>query len=129
MTKSIVMDKYPVCSFNVKKSDTKMENVNQFIEFFKNKIEEDNVAKFISTFEHYEHTSSLEAGEIAPNIKDAKNIIFCFGQKIPNPLIVAVRPRSIGVVEEDDSFTISFMEAPMAPMNDKMISWVEESIK
>ncbi len=129
MTKSIVMDKYPVNSLTIQKSETDSANVDEIIDFFKNKIENDPIAKFIAVFDHYEHTKSLDDGEIADSITDAKNIVFCFGQKIPNPLIMAVRPRSIAVAEEKDSFTISFMEAPMAPMNDKMVSWVKELLK
>ncbi len=125
MTKSIVMDKYPVLSLNIKKTQTSYTNVTQFINYFKDKIQNDPIATFISVFDHYKHTTSLESAEIADNICDAQNIIFCFGQKIPNPLILSVRPRSIAIVEDEDSFTISFMEAPMKPMSEKMQAWVE----
>lgn len=128
MTKSILMDKYPVHSLNIKKTNTKYKNVNELINIFQDKIEQDPIAKFIAIFDHYEHTTSLDNGEIAQTITDAKNIIFCFGQKIPNPLILSVRPRSIAIVEESDSFTISFLEAPMMPLNDKMVSWVKELV-
>jgi len=125
MTESIIMDKYPVNSLSINKADTSYTNTDAIIEYFKDKIDNDPIAKFIAIFDHYEHTNSLESGEIMPSIIDAKNIIFCFGQKIPNPLIMAIRPRSIAVAEEKDSFTISFMEAPMAPMNEKMQNWVK----
>ena len=125
MTKSTVMEKYPVLSLNIKKTETTYTNVSQFTNYFKEKIEQDPIATFISIFNHYEHTTNLESAEIAEGITDAQNIIFCFGQKIPNPLILSVRPRSIAIVEDEDSFTISFMEAPMKPMSDKMQGWVE----
>jgi len=129
MTKSTLLEKYPVKSLTIKKSDTNLENVEQFMEHFKTKIEADIIGKFIAIFDHYEHTTSLEGHEIADGIVDAKNIIFCFGQKIPNPKILAIRPRSIAVVEEKDSFTVSFMQAPMQPINEKMISWVKATLK
>ncbi len=125
MTKSIVMDKYPVLSINIMKEDSPFSGVDQFIAYFKEKVDSDPIATYIAVFNHYEHTSSLENGEMAEGIVDAKNIIFCFGQKIPNPLILSVRPRSIAVVEDKSGFTISFMEAPMAPMSAKMESWVD----
>jgi hypothetical protein len=129
MTKSILLEKYPVLSHNIKKEDTSYTDVAEFINYFKDKIEKDPIAAFIGIFNHFEHTKNLESGEIAKDIHDAQNIVFCFGQKIPNPLILSVRPRSIAIVEDETSFTISFMEAPMAPMSAKMESWVEELSK
>jgi len=128
MTKSIMMDKYPILSKTIKKTDTKFKNVAEFINYFQDKIEKDPIATLISVFNNHAHTASLENGEIADGIVDAQNIIFCFGQKIPNPLILSVRPRSIAVVEDGESFTISFMEAPMQPMSEKMQRWVKELI-
>jgi len=124
--KSILMDKYHIHSKTINKTDTSFTNVTQFLDYFNDKIEKDSIAKFIGIFNHYEHTKSLESGEIADDIIDAQNIVFCFGQKIPNPLILSIRPRSIAIVENNDSFVISFMEAPMLPMNDKMVKWVED---
>ena len=126
MQKSILMDKYHIHSKTMNKTDTSFTNVSQFIDYFNEKIEKDPIAKFIGIFDHYEHTQSLAEGEIADDIKDAQNIVFCFGQKIPNPLILSVRPRSIAIVETNDNFTISFMEAPILPMNEKMVKWVED---
>jgi len=76
-------------------------------------------------FDHYEHTKSI-GGEIAPDIKAAKNIVFCFGPMLPSPAIMAVRPRSIGVAETDNGFVITFLEAPAPQINDKMEGWVKE---
>ena len=50
-------------------------------------------------------------GFIAPEIRDAKIIIFCFGKEIKNPGVMAVRPRSIGVVELEHTFVITFLDA------------------
>ena len=129
MTKSVIMDKYQINSIEIDKVDIEYKNVDEIIKYLEDKIENDPIAKFIAIFDHYEHTKGLESGEISDAITDAKNIIFCFGQKLPNPSIMAVRPRSIAVAEEKDSFTISFMEAPMTPMNDKMVAWVKALIK
>lgn len=129
MTKTTIMDKYPVLSLDIAKKETSFKNVPEILEFFKEKVENDAIAKFIAIFNHYEHTQSLESSTIDPEILDAQNIVFCFGQKIPNALILAVRPRSIAIAEYSDKFTISFMEAPMAPMSEKMESWVKELSK
>ena len=128
MTKSLLMDKYPIVSTTINKESTNCKNISNFLNHFKNKIENDPVAKFITTFSNYEHTSSLEVGEINEEIVDAQIVIFCFGPKIPNPKILAVRPRSIAVVETKANFVISFMEAPNEMMTEKMENWVKEII-
>lgn len=38
-------------------------------------------------FDHYAHTRSLPEGEFAEGIHAAKHIIFCFGLKLPNPVM------------------------------------------
>ncbi len=44
--------------------------------------------------------------------------------RLPDLPVLAVRPRSIGVADLGDRFVISFMEAPMKPVNDAMEAWV-----
>ena len=56
---------------------------------------------------------------------DAKNIIFCFGQAIPNTKILAARPRSIGVAELENSFVIEFLEAPKEQLHETMELWAK----
>jgi hypothetical protein len=56
---------------------------------------------------------------------DAKNIIFCFGKEIPNPKILAVRPRSIGVCEFADKFEINFLEAPKEGLQKELEEWID----
>ena len=62
----------------------------------------------------------------SPKIKDCKIIIFCFGNKLPNGKIAAVRPRSIGVTEYIDKFEIAFLEAPALIANEVMEEWIKE---
>lgn len=69
---------------------------------------------FIGVFDHYAHTQGI-GGEIDPDIKAAVDVIFCFGFALPNPQVLAVRPRSIGVADLGDRFVVSFLEAPMPP--------------
>ena len=122
MTKSILMDKYPVYSLELKKSEVSQTTVSEIIEYFKANIDNHPVAAFIATFDHYKHTQNLD-GDINPDILDAKNIIFCFGKAIPNTKVLAVRPRSIGVVELSDKFVIEFMEAPNEKFHNLMEKW------
>jgi len=83
------------------------------------------VVTYIGEFDHYAHTSSLPDGEIAEDIIAARNIIFCFGIKLPEPTVMAVRPRSIGVTEYKDRFVINFLEPPMPMATEAMENWVK----
>lgn len=124
MRKFTFQEKYPVNSLEVNKNETTFEHVDEIIDYLKEKIDQHKVARFIAIFDHYSHTNELEDGEMSESIMDAKNIIFCFGTKLPIPDVLAVRPRSIGVTELEDRFVISFMEAPMPPANQSMEEWV-----
>ncbi len=125
MKQETLMEKYPVVSMELGKDEITQKSVDELLSYFQECIESDPIATYIAIFDHYAHTSQLESGEIAPEILDAKNILFCFGAKLPNPKILAVRPRSIGVAETANSFVISLMEAPNEPMHLKMEDWVK----
>ncbi len=119
-------DKYPVWSLELKKSEVEQNNVDEIIGYFKDKIESHPIGTLIAVFDHYAHTTSLPEHKVADNIKDLKNIIFCFGKEIPKPIVGAVRPRSISVCELEDSFFISSMDAPNEAMNEVMQNWAKE---
>jgi hypothetical protein len=123
MEKLNVKDKYPVMNLTLKKSELVHDTVDSIIEYYKEKIEANPTAKFIAIFDHYDHTVSLPEHEVAEGIVDAKNIVFCFGQKIPSPMIVGLRPRSIGITDCGDVMHINFLEVPMPPLNELMIEW------
>jgi len=123
---TILMDKYPVSELEVTKEKSKYSSVNEILEYLKEQIERHPVATYIATFDHYTHTKSLgKNGEIDSDILDAKNIIFCFGKQLPKPQLLAIRPRSIGVVEMKDKFLINFMDAPNPQAQEAMISWIK----
>lgn len=124
MKKMVFMDKYPVFTLELDKSEVSQQNVKQIIEYFKSKIDAHPIAKFIAIFDHYTHTQELE-GEINEDILDAQNIVFCFGPAIPNTKILAVRPRSIGVAELADKFVVEFLEAPKEQLHQLMESWAK----
>ena len=119
-------EKYPVWSIEIPKSEVAQKSVDEIIEYFKTKIEAHPIGVFIAIFDHYEHTTSLAEHKVADEIKDLKNIIFCFGKEIPKQIVGAVRPRSISVCELEDSFFISSMDAPNEAMNEVMQNWAKE---
>lgn len=129
MKQTMLMDKYPIFTLEIEKSGCMYKKADEIVEYFKDKINSDETAAYIGEFDHYNHTCSLEGGEIAPDILDAKLVAFCFGPKLPNPQMLAIRPRSIGVCERKNDFVISFLEAPMAAINQKMIDWTKALIK
>jgi len=122
MRQYVLQEKYPVYHMELPFAETSMTSVDDIVAFYKQKIDESPSAAFISVFDHYAHTSSI-GGEIASEIKAAKNVVFCFGVKLPGPAVMAVRPRSIGIAELDNRFDITFMEAPMPIANDAMEAW------
>ena len=124
MKQITVMEKYPVFTLTVNKSETHYKTVDEILAYLKKQIEIHPVATHIGDFDHYAHTKSLEAGQIADEIKAAKNIICCFGKVLSKAEVLAVRPRSIGVAEVDDAFVISFLEAPNPEANTTMEAWV-----
>ena len=125
MQQMILQEKYPVFILDVFKNETHYKSATEIIEFFKEKIEAHPVCAYIGEFDHFSHTKKID-GEINPEIKDCKIVMFCFGNKLPNGKIPAVRPRSIGVTEYEDKFEITFLEAPALIANEVMEGWVKE---
>ena len=120
-----VMGKYPVNELIIQKNEIKHTTIDEILNELKEKINAHPVATYISIFDHYTHTKGLDEGEIHKEILDAKNIIFCFGKQLPNASMLALRPRSIGVLEYRDSFVLSFMDAPNPQAHESMVTWVE----
>lgn len=122
MKQSLLMEKYPTFDLQIGKDETTLTSVDEILAALKVNIDAHPKVAFIGIFDHLSHTKSIE-GEIAPEIKDAKNILFCFGVKLPNPRVLAVRPRSIGVTDMGDHFHITFMEPPMPVATEAMEKW------
>lgn len=124
MKQTLLQEKYPVLVSEIGKNETAYRNVDEIVAYFKTKIAENPKVQFIGVFDHHAHTKNI-GGEIAPEIQAAVDVIFCFGFALPNPQVLAVRPRSIGVADLGDKFMVSFLEAPMKPANDAMEAWVK----
>jgi len=125
MQQALLMEKYPVFYMELGKDETTFSSVDEIIAYFKEKIDAHPVVTYITTFDHYAHTKALPDGKIAEHIKDAKNIVFCFGLALPDTKVLAVRPRSVGISETDKGFDINFMEAPMPLANTTMEKWAK----
>jgi hypothetical protein len=124
MKQTLLQEKYPICVAEISKQETSCRNVDDIVTYLKNRIAEKEKVQFIGIFDHYAHTKNI-GDEINPDIKAAVDVIFCFGFMLPNPQVLAVRPRSIGVADMGDRFVLSFMEAPMQPANEAMEAWVK----
>jgi hypothetical protein len=123
MKQTMLQEKYPVYTLDVSKDECRFNTVDEIVDYLKSRIEEHPAARFIAEFDHYAHTQALPNGEIAEDIRAAKNVVFCFGIQLPNPQVMAVRPRSIGVAELAGHFVLTFLEAPMKPANEAMEAW------
>lgn len=115
-------EKYPITVVDIAKSETRYDSVAAIADYFKDCIANTPRVSYIGTFDHYAHTQAI-GGEIAPDIRAATNVLFCFGLALPNPQVLAVRPRSIGIADLGSHFVITFMDAPMKPANDAMQAW------
>ncbi len=124
MKQTTFQDKYSVWTLELKKDEIKQKNVHEIITYFRELIDAHPIAKYIAIFNHYEHTTDI-GGKINPDIKDMQNIIFCFGPEIPSTKVAAVRPRSLGICELEDSFVIEFMEAPSPKAHETMKEWTK----
>ncbi|MCG8427564.1 MAG: hypothetical protein MI754_09435 [Chromatiales bacterium] len=124
MKQTLLQEKYPVFYLELDKTETTFTSVDEILAYLKEQVDEHKVVRYIATFDHYQHTKELEEHMIDDSILDAKNLIFCFGTALPNPNVLAVRPRSIGIVETATNFIITFMEAPMPIANQAMENWV-----
>lgn len=123
MKQKIFKDKYHIFEIEFEKNELSYKNVDEILDVLKLKIDNHDVVTYIAKFNQYEQTTRVN-GVIREDIKDAKNIIFCFGKEIPTPEVLAVRPRAIGVCELKDSFVVNFLEAPNEQANvvmEKMI--------
>lgn len=124
MKQTLLQERYPVFVAEIDKSETTHQTVGDIVATLKQRIAENPRVQFIAVFDHHAHTRRI-GGEIDPAIQAAVDVIFCFGFALPNPQVLAVRPRAIGVADLGGKFVVSFMEAPMKPANDAMASWVE----
>jgi hypothetical protein len=125
MKQTMLMEKYPIYTLEIGKDEITQQTMQDIMAYFRAKIDAHPIAKFIALFDHYSHTKALADGEMNPDILDAQDIIFCFGQKLPTPQMLAIRPRSIGVAEMADKFVISFLETPMPHANEAMENWAK----
>ncbi len=124
MKQTLLQEKYPVFVAEIDKNETDRKTLDEVVDYLKARIAEKEKVQFIGVFDHFAHTKRI-GGEIAADILGAVDVIFCFGIALPNPQVLAVRPRSIGVADMGDKFVVSFMEAPMKPANEAMEAWVK----
>lgn len=125
MKQELLQEKFPIFKLEIDKTETEFQSAQELVDHFKQLIDDHKVTRFIGEFDHYSHTKGLDGGEMAEGIIDARNVVFCFGTKLPKAEMLAIRPRSIGIAETKTGFMISFMEAPMALANDTMEAWVK----
>lgn len=124
MKQTLLQEKYPVLVSEIDKNETACRNIDDIVSYLLAKIADNPKVQFIGVFDHFAHTTKI-GGEIAASIQAAVDVIFCFGFALPNPQVLAVRPRSIGIADLGDKFVVSFMEAPMKPANEAMEAWVK----
>jgi len=117
-------DKYPVTVMDLDKEETGFSSAAEIADNLEACIARTPRVQALGRFDHLAHTRAI-GGDVVPGMQAAINVMFCFGHALPNPMVLAVRPRSIGIADMGDRFVISFMDAPMKPANDAMQAWVK----
>ena len=125
MTQITIQQQCPVNVEEIAFNETSYQNVDEIINMLKAKIDADPNITYITTFDHHDYTVSLPHGKIAPGITAAKNLLFCFGPMIPNPYMMALKPRSMGITQTSEGFIIAFAEAPLPIANTTMTEWAQ----
>jgi hypothetical protein len=123
LRETLLQETFPVYCLELGHDETDYRSVDEIADYFKQCIEAHRCARYIAELDHYAHTRSLPEGRIDKDIRAARNIIFCFGIALPDPHLLATRPRSIGVAETSEGFLVTFMEAPMPVANSAMEDW------
>jgi tellurite resistance protein TehA-like permease len=124
VSKSLFQDKFPVFSVDIRKNG-RFRDLDSLVEILKQKIMTHPIARHIADFDHFTHTKDV-GGDIPKGLRNAINIVFCFGPKIEENRMMAVRPRSFGIAEYDEHFTISFLEAPSPKATQTMKDWMAQ---
>lgn len=115
--------KFPVYSMDIEKSEH-YRDLKSLVIALKSAISSHPIACHIADFDHFSHTKQA-GGEMPVGLQNAINLIFCFGPKIEDGHMMAIRPRSFGIAEFDHYFTVSFLEAPSQIATQTMKDWVE----
>jgi len=124
MKRLLLQGKFPVRLRKCDKGGLRLDTLDELCGYLHDAIEKHPFARYIGTFDHYSHTTSLSDGVVDSGILGAKNVMFCFGKKLESPDVLSVRPRSIGICETESQFVISFLEAPSAKATETMERWV-----
>ena len=125
MKQTLSQASYSTFSLEIEPGETRYRSVDEIIAYFRQCIEEHRTAHFIAEFDHHAHTRALPEGQIGDDILAAKLLIFCFGISLPDPAMLAVRPRSIGVAQTRKGFVITFLEPFMPVANAAMEDWAK----
>ncbi len=122
----MTLGQYNLQTMEFSKDEAAFANADEMIAHLKEQIDAHPVAGYIATFDHYAHTTGLAQHNIADDITAAQIIVFCFGPDLSVAQMAGMRPRSISVVEHNDKYTITFMNAPAPALQDIMTAWCEQ---
>lgn len=107
MKKLLLQEKLPIFVMEVDKSETELKPAQKVTNYFIQLIVDHKVSRLIGEFDYYRHPKGIAGGEMADNIIDTRNIVFCFGIKLSSAEVLAMRLRSIGIAETETGFILS----------------------
>lgn len=98
--------------------------IDDVIAKLREQMDASGLTVFIAIYGDYGRTHAIN-GPIGKGIKGAKKLLFCFGERLPYPQALAIRPRSIGIADMGDHFFITFLKSPEVYAMADVLQWVK----
>lgn len=119
-----LMGEYPVYQTELPKSKTSCKTIDDVIAKLREMMDASGLTVFIAIYDDYGRTHAIN-GPIGEGIEGAKELLFCFGESLPFPEALALRPRSIGIADMGDHFFITFLKSPEVYAMADVVLWVK----
>lgn len=113
MKQMLLPEQHPAFRIEIPKAETRCASVAAIIAALAARIAETPNAAEIAALDRHAQTRGLD-DEMHPDFVAAKNRVLRSGYKPPDPTMLSVRPRAIGLADMTGRFVVSVLEAPMA---------------
>ena len=124
MQQALLRDDDPVCTLELEKSKTRHADMDALLAALKARVDAHPAAAYIATLDHESNPGGRAGQNVAADYVASKLMVFSSEVDMPNPGVLVVRPRTVGVTEFADRFVINFVVAPASVGTDPMEDWV-----
>lgn len=124
MQQALLREDDPVCTIELEKSKMRHANMDALLAALKARVDAHPTAAYIATVDQESNLDARARQNAAVDYVASKLMVFSFEVDMPNPGVLVVRPRTVGVTEFADRFVINFIVVPTSMANDPMEDWV-----